>query len=92
MAKKKESQPEEIVRDCLVVYYDGYGKEHQGFDPDNRLWVFTEAEAVRLSKKKVKEGATKASVWKPQPTPEKLYEFERGRDGHCQQTYPGRQY
>lgn len=79
---------EDVVRDLIVVWWDGFGQEHQVFDPEARLWEFSKSEAEEQCKKFIKRGAVKVEAWRPAPTPEKVAAYKRTSKGSCEKTYP----
>jgi hypothetical protein len=80
--------------DHVVVWWDGYNREHQSVEQlgDTFRREFDKAEAVRQAKKEIKKGATRASVWKLGDAPEMVAEFQRMGNGGCTQTYPSRSF
>jgi hypothetical protein len=93
MAKAKPRDTGSI-KDLIVIWWDGYGKEHRAADKkadsDPFQWEFDQQEAEALCRKQISKGALRAEVWRPVPTPEKTAAFERTRSGTCNKIFPGR--
>ena len=91
---RTKAAPTSSDRDLIVVYWDGFGREHQAAeqkDSETPLqWEFTQEEAETQCQRQIKKGALRAEVWRPGKTPEKVAAFERTRSGACQRTYPRR--
>lgn len=78
------------TRDLLVVWWDGFGREHQYAlnTGEETLWVFSEDEAEDHAKKLAKRGALKIEAWRPGETPELVARYERRSDGSANKTHP----